>query len=169
MTTASRGISPVLAFNFKVEFHDASLPSATEGGSIALCSGVFSEVTGLEASMEPKVIKVGGSNYGPAQRVGPVTFATVVLKRGVTQNQDLWKWFSLVAQGKSATRLNVAITMLDRTRAAMHVFKLVGALPTKFKAADLNAQASSVAIEELHLVHEGLTLERPTSAGGQPR
>ena len=29
----------------------------------------------------------------------------------------------------------------------------------KLKCADLNAKASEVAIEELHLVHEGLTLE----------
>jgi phage tail-like protein len=116
--------------------------------------------------MEPKVIKVGGNNYGSVQRVGPVSFATVVLKRGVTKNQDLWKWFDLLAQGKSAVRMNVKITMLDRARSPLHVFKLQRALPTKFKAADLNAQAAAVAVEELHLAHEGLVLERPSGAGG---
>lgn len=161
MSTEPRGVAPILPLNFSVEFWDASLPSGTQGGSVPLCSGVFSEVTGLEASMEPKVIKVGGNNYGPIQRVGPVTFATVILKRGVTGNRDLWKWFSLVAQGKSATRLNVTITMRNAARRPVHVFRLLRALPTKFKAADLNAQTSNVAIEELHLAHEGLLLEQP--------
>jgi phage tail-like protein len=40
-------------------------------------------------------------------------------------------------------------------------WRLSNALPVKFKGPDLSATASQVAIEELHLVHEGLELERP--------
>jgi phage tail-like protein len=32
------------------------------------------------------------------------------------------------------------------------------ALPVKFKSSDLNARGAEIAIEELHLVHEGLKL-----------
>jgi len=49
--------------------------------------------------MEVKVIKEGGRNYGVIQRSGLVTFATVVLKRGMTTTRDLYKWFELVAMG----------------------------------------------------------------------
>ena len=35
------------------------------------------------------------------------------------------------------------------------------AMPVKFKAAEFNAKGSEVGIEELHLAHEGLRLERP--------
>jgi hypothetical protein len=73
-------LSPLHAFHFQVDFDEDSL-AGRGGGSIPLCSGAFSECTGLEATMEPKVIKEGGRNYGPAQRAGTVTFATVVLKR----------------------------------------------------------------------------------------
>jgi phage tail-like protein len=45
------------------------------------------------------------------------------------------------------------------------VWTLTGVLPTKFKGPDLSANASQVAIEELHLVHEGLELQRPAPAG----
>jgi hypothetical protein len=31
-------------------------------------------------------------------------------------------------------------------------------MPIKFKAADMNAKGADVAIEELHLAHEGLSL-----------
>ena len=38
-------------------------------------------------------------------------------------------------------------------------WKLRNAMPVKFKVGDLNAKGSEVAIEELHLVHEGLDME----------
>lgn len=106
--------------------------------------------------MEPKVIKEGGRNFGVVQRVGPVTFATVVLKRGVSEVSDLWKWFELVAGGNTRKRLNATITVYDPARTAKYRWKLHRALPTKFKTADLNATTTSVGVEELHIAHEGL-------------
>jgi hypothetical protein len=123
---------PMHVFRFHVEFKEQMLTSDSEGSEVILCSGAFAECSGLEATMEPKVIKEGGRNWGAHQRAGQVTFATLILKRGMTSTKDLWKWFDLVGQG---------------------------ALPVKFKAADLNAKGSDVAVEELHLAHEGLTQE----------
>ena len=149
---------PVSVFRFHVDFKVQTLADAKEGADRALCSGVFSECTGIEATMEPRVIKEGGSNFGPAQRVGPVTFGTVVLKRGMTTSRDLYKWFELVGNGSYAYRLAATITMFDRSGKATLSWKLEKALPTKFKAADLNAKSTDVGIEELHLAHEGLSL-----------
>lgn len=115
--------------------------------------------------MEPKVIKAGGWNYGAHQRPGPVSFGTVVLKRGMTENRHLWKWFSHVNErGQYAFRLNVTIRVagpgqnLDEAEETL-VVKLLRAMPLKFKGGDLNARATEVGIEELHLAHEGLTIE----------
>ncbi len=114
--------------------------------------------------MEPKVIQVGGQNYGAAQRVGPVTFATVVLKRGMTQMRHLWQWFEFVTnESKYAYRLTVKITQQDEGGSPLLVWQLDKALPVKFSGPDFNATASDVGIEELHLAHEGLRL---TPAGG---
>ena len=65
--------------------------------------GAFSEISGLEATMEHKVIKEGGRNYGPAMRIGQVNFATVILKRGIVERDNLWNWWSLFtgADGQS--------------------------------------------------------------------
>jgi phage tail-like protein len=35
-------------------------------------------------------------------------------------------------------------------------WNLRNAMPVKFRVADLNAKGTDVAVEELHLVHEGL-------------
>ncbi|EXI88288.1 MAG: T4-like virus tail tube protein gp19 [Candidatus Accumulibacter regalis] len=148
---------PLHVFRFQVSFSQQALANPT-GASVPLCRGAFSECTGLEATMEPKVIKVGGSNYGAVQRAGQVSFATVVLKRGMTDTRDLWNWFASVAGGAYAYRLHVEIEMRNSADQAVVAWALRRALPVKFKAADLNAKGSEIGIEELHLAHEGLVL-----------
>src|SRR4051812_11231866 len=107
-------LAPLYVFNFEVSFFEDPLDSDEEGGGdVPMCRGAFSECTGLEATMEPKVIKEGGRNYGAAQRAGPVTFATVVLKRGMTTNGELWDWFERVTQGDYAHRLGARIQIRD--------------------------------------------------------
>lgn len=159
-------LAPLHVFRFQVDFAEDSLAGNSAGGDsqLSICSGAFSECTGLEATMEPKVIKEGGRNYGPAQRTGPVTFATVILKRGITTTRDLWHWFYLVNGGAYAYRLSATITMFDLSGQATVAWNLEKALPIKFKSADLNAKGTEVGIEELHLAHEGLTL-LPTASG----
>ena len=152
-------VDPLHVFRFHVDFEDARLQGDPQDNSLSLSSGAFSECTGLEATMEPKVIKAGGLNYGAFQRVGPVTFATVILKRGVIPSQDLWKWFEMTtSKGYYSYRLTVDITMQNMNSNPVLKWQLVRALPTKFKAADFNAKATEVGIEELHLAHEGLSL-----------
>jgi phage tail-like protein len=153
-------LPPLQPFRFQLSFNRASLPNASAGSEeVGICSGAFAECSGLEATMEPKVIRSGGANYGAAQRVGPVTFATVVLKRGMTSTRDLWQWFATVAGGASAYRLDVRIDVLNTAGEPAAGWVLERALPVKFKAADLNARGNEIGIEELHLVHEGLRFE----------
>jgi phage tail-like protein len=149
-------LAPLNVFRFQVDFRADSLTSGG-GEEVPVCSGAFAECSGLEATMEPKVIKEGGRNYGAAQRAGPVSFATVVLRRGMTTTRDLWFWFELVSRGGYSYRLAVVITMLDSAGSPVLRWELEKALAVKFKAADLNAKATDVGIEELHLAHEGLT------------
>jgi len=148
-------LPPLQVFRFQINFKRAG---DTPGGPVPMCSGAFSECTGLEATMEPKVIKSGGANYGPAQRAGQVSFATVILKRGMTSTRDLWKWFQMVGGGGYAYRLSAEIAMQDPAGNTMLTWGLDRCLPVKFKAADLNAKGTEVGIEELHLAHEGLRL-----------
>jgi len=159
---AENRLPPWQVFRFNLSFSRASLPGASaDGGEQDICSGAFAECSGLEATMEPKVIKSGGVNYGAAQRVGHVSFSTVVLRRGMTSTRDLWTWFANVAGGASSYRLDVRIDMLDSAGEPVLAWVLERALPVKFKAADLNARGGEIGIEELHLAHEGLRLDTP--------
>ncbi|MCJ8500109.1 phage tail protein [Desulfatitalea alkaliphila] len=155
---------PLPVFRFEVRFTVATANAGVSGERL-LCGGAFSECSGLEATMEPKAIKAGGNNYGEFQRAGRVSFATVILKRGVTANRDLWQWFKLVSTGAYAFRLKAEVTLFDfdleGQPTPVMAWEMRNALPTKFKAADFNATFSQVAIEELHFVHEGLIHKAP--------
>jgi len=202
--------TPLGNFGFHVSFETGGLDVPAEP------FGAFSEISGLEATMDHKVIKEGGRNYGPAIRIGQVSFATVILKRGIVEVDNLWNWWSLFtgADGNSnafpawSNRCDVLIGMIGlkpyqpaasageyhykessntpfgktsvqvdayntfgRTAEPVKrmppnqeiraVWRLRNAMPVKFRAGDLNAKGSDVAVEELHLVHEGLAMERP--------
>ena len=131
-----------------------------EGQSKEICEAFFSEVSGLEITMEPKVIAVGGQNCGEIQRVGLIRYSPIVLKRGVTKDTGLWKWFDDTTRGSEyGMRVQGEIKVLgvDKVEPIL-TWKLNNVLPTRFKGSDLSSTSSQIAIEELTLVHEGLTM-----------
>lgn len=156
---------PLHVFRFVVSVVDHPVGGDAPGSEQEIARGAFSEVSGLEGSMEPFEIKEGGRNWGANQRVGRTTFATVVLKRGMTSTRHLWTWFKDVANGAYGHRFDVIITLHDLREKPVMRWRLERALPVKYKAADLIASSNDVGIEELHLVHEGLT-DEPVAAGG---
>jgi len=152
-------VAEFVPFRFEVSLYHRSK-------SDLLCSGYFSEVTGLEMTMEARAIQEGGRNWGEIQRIGQTRFTPIVLKRGVTKIHDLWKWFDAVTRGQNyGYRLHGTIKVMgsevDSSGVAKPVmtWKLDGVLPTRFKGADLSSTASQVAIEEITLIHESLILE----------
>jgi len=159
---ASNPPTPLHVFRFHVDFFSDSLSSDASQDQFSVCSGSFAECTGLEGTMEPKVIREGGRNYGVAQRAGGTTFATVVLKRGISTNQNLYQLFNTLATGTFAPRLQVTINVFDVDGSAVMAWQLDKAMPIKYKFSDLNARNSEVGIEELHLAHEGLWSVTPT-------
>ncbi|MGB8818838.1 MAG: phage tail protein [Rhizobiaceae bacterium] len=152
---------PVIPSFFEVKFFQ-------NGRRVPICGGAFSEVSGLEATMEPKAIREGGRYNGEVQRAGQITYATVILKRGLTPTSHLWNWFKLLANGHTAVRMRAELVQLRPTasggREVALRWVMQNALPTKFKAATYTSTAAEVGIEELHFVHEGLTMR--SGAGG---
>ncbi len=164
-------MSEFVPFNFKVHLYES-------GSNKMLCEALFSEVQGLEVTMEPRAIQVGGQNYGEVQRVGITKFSPIVLKRGVTKVNDLWAWFQATTKGANyGYRLEGEIRVLDSKipvanpdadenspppeRDTLLIWRLNGVLPTRFKGPDLSSVANQVALEEVTLVVENLTMERP--------
>lgn len=131
-----------------------------------LCDAAFSEVDGLEMTMEPKTIREGGNNGVQTHLVGPVTYSNLTLKRGMTKTLDLWKWFSVAATGKEdgsgrGAKARGLITMRDMAGNAQLYFKLRGCLPIKIKAPPLNAADGLIAVEEMQIAYGSFEVTLP--------
>lgn len=160
---------PFWTFNFRVSLR-------LEGESEVLCRAEFSEVDGLEMTMEPKTIREGGNNVGPIHLAGKVSYGQLTLKRGMTRDLGLWDWFErTVAEGGLGLRASgrVEILSADRSRAGDDgdpaveaTFLLGGCLPLKVRAPSLNAKDGAVAIEEVQLAYETLRRERTPRGEG---
>jgi phage tail-like protein len=146
-------IYPFTAFNFSVEINKI-------GEAKQLCAAAFSECDGLEMTMEVKTIREGGNNGKQIRLTGPLTYGQLTLKRGMTANFDLWDWVT-ATQRDPSLRANAEVVLLapDRTTERAR-FMLSRCLPIKLKAPPLNAKDGMVAIEELQLAYESLTLKR---------
>ncbi len=148
---------PFVAFNFAVEIH-------VPGVSTRACSAAFSECDGLEVSMDVKTIREGGNNGRQIRLSGPTTVGLLTLRRGMTRSFDLWDWMALM-QTRPHVRADAEVVLFaadgvtERAR-----FVLSRCLPAKLKAPSLNAKDGVVAVEELQLAYEAITLKRPEAA-----
>jgi len=124
-------IHPFTAFNFTVEI-------VRDDAATPLVAASFAECDGLEMTQEIKTVREGGNNGAQIRLAGPAAFGTITLRRGMTGNFDLWAWFSD-----------------ERAR-----FLLRRCLPLRLKAPTLNARDGIVAVEELQILCETLTLQR---------
>ena len=145
---------PFTSFNFAVEIH-------VEGVSKQVCNAAFSECDGLEMTTEVKTIREGGNNGRQIRLTGAAAYGQLTLKRGMTANFDLWDWFSaVVTNPRLRADAEVVLFAADgRTRRAS--FILSRCVPVKLKAPALNARDGMVAVEELQLAYESLTLKKP--------
>jgi len=155
---------PFTNFNFLVSL-TLPQPSAVGAQGNPLCNGEFSECDGLEMTVEPKTVREGGNNTKQIHLVGPVSYGNLTLKRGMTSNQDLWKWFaaavaSPAAQTKQRGLLAGAeIVMADASGAGSVRYRLYDCLPIKLKASPMNAKDGAVAIEEMQIAYSYFTIE----------
>ena len=146
---------PFTAFNFKVEIN---VPNQIP----EVCNAAFSDCDGLELTMEVKTIREGGNNARQIRLTGPTSFGSLTLKRGMTDNYDLWDWFTAV-QRTPTLRANAEVVLLSADgKSTLARFLLDRCLPIKLKAPPMNAREGAVAIEELQVAYETITFVKPT-------
>ncbi|MEC0230399.1 phage tail protein [Paenibacillus alba] len=120
-----------------------------------LIAAGFSEVTGMKSEVEVKPLWEGGVNTHPHYMVQHTKFPNIVLKRGMSNSNELWEWYYAVSQGK-IKRMNGSIILNNAEGHEMCRWNFFRAFPVKWNGPDLNASNGNVAIESLELVHEGL-------------
>ena len=147
------------AFRFDVQLEVSNPPEDLQLTN-PLCNAAFAECDGLEMTMQPKTFHEGGNNTEQIHFVGPVSYGALVLKRGMTPNFDLWKWFSAAVSNNGRGLTARGLVMMRNAEGVPTVrFTLSNCLPIKMKAPALNAKDGLLAIEELHLLYRSFQAE----------
>ena len=134
---------PYKAFNFRVEIDGVALAA-------------FSEVSGLESETEVIEYRTGSERNTVRKLPGLTRYANIVLRRGVTQDAELWNWRKTVEDGQ-VDRRNGSIVLLDDDRTEVLRWNFVGGWISKWVGPTFNAKGNEVAIETVEIAHEGLT------------
>jgi phage tail-like protein len=145
---------PFTAFNFAVEIK-------VDGVAMQVVDAAFSECDGLEMTMDVKTIREGGNNGRQIRLTGPLTFGQVTMKRGMTSNLELWDWFNLMLTDQSLRADAEVVIFAADGETERARFQLSRCVPVKLKSPPLNAKDGAVAIEELQIAYEKLTLKKP--------
>lgn len=151
---------PLPAFNFYVSLIDSSSTVSTLAGGVSLAlslGGGFTEVTGLEASLEVEDYKEGGENGFVRKFPTRATYANVVLKRGVTLSEDLWNWHYSYVTGRGKRRDGL-IVLRNQFHAPVKTWVFKRGLPLKWSGPTFDAAKSAVAVESIEIAHEGVEL-----------
>ncbi len=123
-----------------------------------IVTGAFRECAGLGSENAVVEDKASGPDGKPIVKKVPgnLKWGDITLKRGITDDMDMWKWRALVEQGKVAdARKNGAIVLFSLDGKAIARWEFVNAWPSKISGPSVNATGDEVAIEELTIVHEG--------------
>jgi phage tail-like protein len=141
VATPSRD-DPYKGFNFRVEIDGVSLAA-------------FSEVGGLESETAVIEYRVGGEPNSVRKLPGLTTYANIVLRRGITQDAELWTWRKNVIDGRTDRR-NGAIVLLDDGGNEVVRWNFLRGWICKWEGPALNARGNEVALETIAIAHEGL-------------
>jgi phage tail-like protein len=143
--------NPYGAFNYLVSLNDKNDDAADLFGG-------FSDVSGLSMDVNYSEYRNGNEKFNTTRKIpNSHKFDDVTLKRGLVGKTKLFEWIKAVAEGAYAPT-NVTITLMDETgRQAVATWVLHNAQPKKWSGPTLAAKGGGeVAMEELHLVHEGI-------------
>jgi phage tail-like protein len=148
---AGRDSDPLVGFQFGIDFKGANI------------TGYFTECSGLESETEVVEHKVvGEKGQAIVQKVpGRLKFGNITLKRGITDNMQIWTWREKVEQGNiKEARVTGSIIMYDYNFQEVARWTVKEAWPSKVSGPQFKTDGNEYGVEELTLVHEGFKREK---------
>lgn len=134
------------AFRFYVE-----IDSITEAA--------FTEVSGLDASIETKPVNSGGNNLFTYKLPLRTTWTDLTLKRGIATS-TFWDWFYDCAQG-TVQRRTLSVILYKTSKSGTSYpeirWNFTDAMPIKWSGPSFNVRSEEVAFETIVLQHHGFT------------
>ncbi len=141
---ATGRVDPYAQYNFLVE-----IDGVTRAG--------FTEVGGLTTEQDAIDYRDGNETATVRKLPGLRKYSNITLKRGFTQDKELWQWRKTTIDGLTERRSG-SIVLLDEGRNEVLRWNFREGWIIKWEGPALKATANETAIESLEIVHEGLEL-----------
>lgn len=136
-------VDPLAGYNFYVEW-------------TGIIHAGFRECTGLDSTHSAGDYREGTDPITMRKIPGLITYSSITLQRGITTNDELWRWHNSVKEGGNFRR-DISIVLLDDQANEKVRWNLTHCWPASWKAPSFNATADEIAIESLELAHEGIS------------
>ena len=137
---------PLIGFHYAVEVQ-------------GMVTGYFTECSGLGSEhevIEHKVVDDKGKEF-IMKIPGRLKWENITLKRGITDNMEIWDWRKKVEDGDvDGARANGSIVMFDQHLAEMARWNFENAWPVKVSGPAIKSDSNEIGIEELAIAHERL-------------
>jgi len=137
---------PYRGFNFRVEIDNSTVAG-------------FRECSGLTLNTDPVDYREGTDVPLSVRKLtGLRKFTNITLKRGYTDNTELWKWYKNVLNGVTDRR-NGSIVLQDEEHKDVLRWNFENGWIAKWEGPTMNATSNDVAIESIEIVHERVVLD----------
>jgi phage tail-like protein len=138
-------IDPYRGYNFRVEIDNVG-------------EAFFSEVGGLTFDVDMQEYREGtDQNLHVRKLTGLRKFANITLKRGFTQDRQLWEWYVSVLNGITPRR-NGAIVLRDEDHNDQLRWEFTEGWICKWEGPAMNATSNDVVLESIEICVERVEL-----------
>lgn len=145
MATGDRK-DPYVGYNFRLEISGSSVAG-------------FSECSGLTFDTDVVEYREGNEQRLSVRKLmGLRKFAQISLKRGYTDNKDLWNWYKNVLNGV-ADRRNGAVVLQDEQHKDVLRWEWTDGWLTKYEGPTFNAHNNDVTLETIEIAVEHVELK----------
>lgn len=120
-----------------------------------LTQAVFTQMSGLKVETDVMEYEEGGNNGFVHRLPGRTKIGTITLKRGLTGNNEFFKWCQEILQGKINPK-NMSVVMYNPEGKEMLRWNFAKAYPVRWTGPDFSADGKTAAVESLELAHDGL-------------
>lgn len=114
------------------------------------CSGL-----GLEINVAKQAQVSSAGKHFEKKIPGRHSYTPLTLKRGVTGNLALQKWFQDVVDGKGEAAIKtIGLNVCDSQMAVKAKFELDRCWPSKLSVSDLSASSDEILVEDITIIYD---------------
>ena len=145
MATGDR-VDPYRGYNFRLEIDNTSVAGFSECGGLTFDTDPVDYREGTDVRLSVRKLR------------GLSKFTNISLKRGYTQNKDLWNWYKTILNG-AVERRNGAVVLQDEVHQDVLRWNWSDGWITKYEGPAFNAHTNDVSIEHIEIVVEHVELQ----------